>query len=381
MSEADKLQANKTLDIKVISGPTTQEALGGKAIEVSKSGGFRRLILDTSKMFKDLFQTEEVLLPIRVISETDSEGLDVIQVSSDDLNLANQQLPISILRAYISLARSIYPESWGKTNPQAKKEAFAKVGDSSFNLPIRVISISSPEQTDPSPRGQLEIIVKSAQEGAVGERPLVTYDQNWVRSQVDNLEKTFGQEIVNTPLDIKQHHEQKYKFSGPLYQGRRVSSCLMASVYNALDALQLRKDESEDDLIREVGSDFSERGDMTPFRALQIFVKRDIPAYPTDNLLEIARVLEQGGVALVVGGYHARLVSGMQSDGLGNISFRLNDPLRKDVSFATPDQLASLISDGINELAQSRGQSRARISGAVATLAIQPNLTIRVLNN
>lgn len=375
-----RVQKATELNIKVISQSDTREVLDINVIKVSESSGFRRFIGNISEMFKDLFQTREVLLPIRVINETDSTGLDVIPVSAVDLNLANPQLPISVLRAYISLARLTYPESWGGTNTQAKREAFAKAGDSSFDLPIRVIPESSP-QPPTSPRGDLEIIVHSSQEEAIEEVSFVKYDQDWVRSQVTLLKNTYGQEIVNTPIVFMQHHEQKYKFIGPQYQGRKVSSCLMASVYNALDALQLRKGESEDDLILEVGSAFNTSGGMVPFKALEIFAKRSIPAYPTDSLLEIARVLELGGVVLVTGGNHARLVSGMQSDGAGNIHFRLNDPLRKDVSLATPEELASIIADGINEVARSRGLTRARISGVTSTLAIQPNLAIRVLNN
>lgn len=55
---------------------------------------------------------------------------------------------------------------------------------------------------------------------------------------------------------------------------------------------------------------------------------RNLVTTPSGNMVELLQTLENGGVAIIAYGGHARMISGAEVDN-GNVSLKVHDPLNK----------------------------------------------------
>jgi len=151
-------------------------------------------------------------------------------------------------------------------------------------------------------------------------------------------------------------HERQRRLEA--YRGG-VDGCVPTSMANALQALGLRRfNDGEDSFIREIqGRDGFIQGHTDLGTASEILRERGIrarsPAVNSEpTLIPMFNTLAQDGVAILSYNRHARLISGFDVDN-GDLSFRVNDPLREEVTHISIDEMVDgvVASGGLHSVA------------------------------
>ena len=154
---------------------------------------------------------------------------------------------------------------------------------------------------------------------------LVKERKEFFDTQKSAIQAVYGGKSLQTPIVMETHLSQKYTGQEGIW------SCAVASTLNALCALRVAQPEdSEDSIIREMGGRevFSEDGFLPISKADNFLRSRGLVVTPSGNILELLQTLENGGVAVIAYGGHARMISSLEV-GDGMVSLRVHDPLGK----------------------------------------------------
>lgn len=143
---------------------------------------------------------------------------------------------------------------------------------------------------------------------------------------LNRLKDLYQKTDLDSPIYLLRHQPQKYLSTK--IGSRYYSSCVIASMANALDALEGSK-VSQDEIISSLGGlekTFEQTGFVRSDKIEDYFFANDFQVDLFDNIIQLVKALEKGAVAVGLWGGHARLISGVYKNDSGEIFFRINDP-------------------------------------------------------
>lgn len=156
--------------------------------------------------------------------------------------------------------------------------------------------------------------------------------KEFLETQSKAVSEIYAREGFQTPIVMENHIRQKYIGNEGIY------SCFVASSLNALHALGVaRENENEDSIIAQMGGRgvFGQDGYLPIGRAKGFLEGRNLSVTQSGNMLELLQTLENGGVALIAYGGHARMISGAEAEN-GEVLLREHDPLNKTEAERVP---------------------------------------------
>lgn len=160
--------------------------------------------------------------------------------------------------------------------------------------------------------------------------------QEFFQTQTAVIDRLYSGRQLQTPIRMDRHHRQQYAGQNGIY------TCAVASTLNSLYALRAaRPDDNEDSLIQAVGgrSVFMEHGGYLPMgRVFDLLQDRGLAVRDSGNMLELLQTLENGGVAIIAYGGHARMISGAETRD-NQVQLRVHDPFSTEVSFVPTNDL------------------------------------------
>ncbi len=183
-----------------------------------------------------------------------------------------------------------------------------------------------------------------------GVRPDRTAIQQYIRElsqlherQAAEANRIYGSREFSTPIRMENHRSQQYLFRAK--DGRSISTCVIASTLNGLTALGIaQSQETEDTVIDAIGGvrEFDERGYLEMGKVEGYLRERGTRLSRSGNILELLQSLENGGVAIIAYGGHARLISGAESQN-GQVMLREHDPLNTNVRLVPVSEMVTRV--------------------------------------
>ena len=207
------------------------------------------------------------------------------------------------------------------SDDEGKAETFVSMAHSVEDLEMQ--SKIFMEQVESSNDASLDREIKLTPEEESKFKTKSVEEENNELRQLRNLYKDTE---LDSPVYLLRHQLQKYL--GTKIGNRHYSSCVVASMVNALDALEGEK-VSEDEIINSLGGledAFERNGFMSSEKIEAYFFANGFQVDFFDNIIQLVKALEKGAVAVGMWGGHARLISGVHKNESGEIIFRVNDP-------------------------------------------------------